>query len=158
MQILKIVGGMLGLVMIVALTVTFLPQISTLSHNARSEAISQTNLTCTASDNQCAISLTNEHVFSDTSNMVVTDASTGLKHTDDTAVGNDRTTLTITSLTNSQSYNFTVDYFKIKANVAVATGLSDILNLMPFLFVLVLLVAGVILVGAGFSAWGGRLA
>ncbi len=154
MSILKGIGALFALVLCASFAIAFLPNVADLTAKARTDAATDTNLACTADGSgDCNITLTSEHMYADTSGMTVTVAigtspNADTNVTANTTVNSNRRVLTITSLTAGNGYSFDVDFMKIDAKAAEATGLADFLNLAPFIFVLMLLVVGVIAGGS----------
>ena len=66
-------------------------------------------------------------------------------------MGVNRAILTLKDLTAAGNYTFNVDFKKVDAQAANATGLTDFLNLTPLIFILMILVVGMIVGGASIS-------
>mgnify|MGYP000873020758 CR=1 FL=1 len=153
MTVLKSISALFGLLLCTAFAIAFLPNVANLVNTARTDPIQQTGLACTSDGaGVCTITLANQHMHSDTSGMTVLETSpSSADRTVDTTVGSNRVTLTITGLAATTGYIFTVDYEKVDAQAAEATGLPDFLNLAPIIFVLMMLVVGIIIGGATMS-------
>lgn len=135
----------------VIITVT-LPAIAENISDVRTEASQETGLGCSTGvgETSCSVTLAAEHAYPDTTDMTVTETSPGSADwTSATTVGTDRATLTVTGLTASTSYTFTVDYRAVAANIG--DPLNSVLTFVPFLWGLggVLLVAVAVVVGLG---------
>lgn len=150
MTIFKGIGAIFGLLLCTAFAIAFLPNVADMVNTARTDPTQQTGLQCTTTGaGVCTLTLSDPHMQADTSGMTVTEtAPSSADRTSTTTVGADRTTLTITGLAAAILYTFTVDYEKVDAQAADATGLPDFLNLAPFIFVLMMLVVGVIVGGS----------
>ena len=133
----------LGL-LVVALLV-MLPEISQLLEAARTDASTETGLTCnTGASTSCSITLAAAHQYADTTSMTVTETSPGsVVRTDTTIVAADSVTLAISGLTTATAYAFTVDYAIRAANIT--DGVADLMRV--FIPLLAILLVGALLVG-----------
>lgn len=158
MSMLKGVAALFALVLCASFGIAFLPNIANLTADARTDPAVDSGLACTADvSGNCNITLTTPHMYADTSGMKVEVATAsaapvpGTDITDDTTVGVNRAILTLKDLTAAATYTFDVDFMKVDAQAANATGLTDFLNLTPLIFILMLLVVGMIVGGASIS-------
>ncbi len=118
---------------------TALPDIVSRSETVRTNAAQQTGLACNSgSGTSCSVTLTSEHAHRDTTGVVITETSPGsVDRSSGGSLGTDRKTLTVSGLTTSTAYVFTVDYLTVDANVSGT--LNQFLVSLPLLLVVGLL-------------------
>ena len=126
------------------LSIMFNP-IASKVNNLRTDQQVDTGLACsTGSATSCTITL------SVAPNWEVLETSPGsVDRTSTSVLSNNLQDVTVSGLTASTSYVFTVDYYKVNASVANATSLDSILKRFNLLIVIGLLI--ILVVGAGLS-------
>ncbi len=131
-------------ILVIALLV-MLPEISQLLEAARTDASTETGLTCnTGASTSCSITLAAAHQYATTAAMTVTETSPGsVDRTGATSIAANSVTLTVAGLTTSTAYTFTVDYAIQAANVG--DGTADLLRV--FMPVLAILLVAALLLG-----------
>ena len=119
----------------------------------RTDAQTDTGLACTtgAAETSCTVTLTNKSAYEPSApNWVVTETSPGSSDkTSSSILDSNLESVTISSLSNNTSYVFTVEYFKVNAEVQSATNLDSVLKRWNLLLVVGLM--AVLVVGVGFS-------
>lgn len=122
----------------------FLPQVASLSHDARAEAVLAEAHACATAAGQtsCAIVLDHPHLHDTTVHLRVLETSPGSQdRTSATSVASDQQTLTISGLSPETAYQFAVDYEREHGALGPAGGL---LGAFPLLFTIGMLLLGVV--------------
>lgn len=133
-RILLLMLGMFGLVSVM---LAILPDLTDINEETRTDPTTATGLACTTGvgETSCIITIPTNHQYSDTTQMTVTETSpSSVDRTSTTAVGSDRTSLSVSGLASSTSFLFDVDYREIAANVSA--GLNDFLRQVPVFVVI----------------------
>lgn len=133
------------------LSIMFNP-IASKVNNLRTDQQVDTGLACsTGSATSCTITLSQKSAYEPVApNWEVLETSPGsVDRTSTSVLSNNLQDVTVSGLTASTSYVFTVDYFKVNASVANATSLDSILKRFNLLIVIGLLI--ILVVGAGLS-------
>jgi hypothetical protein len=135
------------------LTVTLGP-ISKQVTELRTDGITETGLACTvgALETSCSVALSNKSAYeSSAPNFKVTETSPSSVNRTSSSLLDPSTleNVTISSLSSGQAYVFTIEYFKVNAEVSAATHLDSILKRWNLFIVVGLM--GVMVVGIGLS-------
>ena len=150
----SIIGFMVVAFGFLILTVTIFP-ISQKVNALRTSSITDTGLACAtgAGETTCTVTLTNKSAYEPVAfNGSVTETSPSTVIRTSTSILNSSlNTITISGLTQSTSYLFDVEYFKVSDAVAGATHLDSLLKRFNLLFVVGTLLVLVIGVGLSFS-------
>ena len=127
--------------------------ISATVNELRTDPLQDVGLACTTSlaETSCDITLTNKNAYEPVApNWTVMETlPTSLDRTNSSVLSNNLQTVTVSGLSNSTSYTFTVDYFKVNADIASATSLNSILKRFNFLLVIGLMI--ILVVGTSLS-------
>lgn len=146
--------GVIGVMLLgfmALIVIAVLPLITERNTEVRTDSAQDAGLMCTtgAGETSCDITLSDESAFADMSGITVTETSPGSgDRTDDSTLGDDRLTISVSGLSPSTSYAFTVDYLVVNSQVADATGLDGFLAALPLIFA-----AGTILLTVGAAIW-----
>ena len=119
----------------------------------RTDAQTDTGLACTtgAAETSCTATLSNQSAYEPTApNWTVTETSPGSSDkTSSSTLDSNLTSVTISGLSNRTSYVFSIEYFKVNAEVNSATNLDSVLKRWNLLMVVGLM--AILVVGVGFS-------
>ena len=150
--------GILGLIVVAfgffVLSVLILP-ISKQVNALRTDSQQDTGLGCTtgAAATTCTVVLSNKSAYQPTNpNWTVEETSpSSVTRTANSTLGTNLLDVTISGLSPSTSYIFTIDYFKVDSAVAYSTNLDSVLKRFNFLVVFGALIVLVVGVGLSFN-------
>jgi len=133
------------------LSIMFNP-IASKVNDLRTDQQIDTGLACsTGSATECTVTLTEKSAYEPVApNWTVTETSPGsVNRTATSVLSSNLQDVTVSGLTASTSYVFTIDYYKVDTNVENATSLNSVLKRFNLLIVIGLLI--ILVVGAGLS-------
>lgn len=141
----RIAGAIIFIVVGGYLLLAFLSPMASNAHTVRVDAASEA-LGCTTASGAttCGVTLANAHAHGDTSHLTITETSPGAGARTGTLALTDRTALTVTGLTASTVYTFTVAYEVVDSDIE-----SDLGELLRFWPLLLFILLGVVV----FLAW-----
>ena len=138
------------------LSVTIFP-ISQKVNSLRTAQVTDTGLACATGvgETSCTVTLSAYEPIAFTGNAVVSETSpSSVVRTSTTVLNSNLNTITIQGLTQSTSYLFNVEFYKVADSVAGATHLDSLLKRFNLIFVIGTLL--VLVVGVGLSFNYGR--
>ena len=143
------IGGMaLGLLFFVVFLLANIEPSTSAIHEVRSNNASNA-LTCTTgvAETTCALTLTQPHFYNATTNLTVTQTSPG-SGLESATIANNKRTVTVSGLTGSTTYAFTVAYQVTNPALTGFGGFDQALEVIPLLMVIVVLVSAAFFGGA----------
>lgn len=139
---------------LVLMVLVMFPDIISLAETARTQPANDTPSCNTGAGTSCSFTIASRHEYSTPTFMTVTETSPGSgDHTSNTTIAADRVTLTVTGLTTSTSYNWSVDYTERAA--LVSAGANEVLSRLPLFITLGLLAVAVAGAIAAYAQFGG---
>ena len=144
----KAIFGAFVFLLFIAFAIVAYPVMVDVAESNRIAARTAEGVACTTASGAttCNVTLPSSHEHFDTTNMTVTETSPSSGARTATLDASDRVTVTVTGLTASTAYVFSVAYQERASNVS---GLvSDVLLFLPNLFIIaaivILIVAGIL--------------
>ena len=136
-MIIKGVTAVVILLLSFVITSSMMEQVNQANEDVRTQARTATGLGCTVASNatSCDITLPSKHQYDTLARATVTETSPGsnVNRTSDSTLGSNRITISITGLTASTSYLFTVNYYELAQGVNQNT--ADVMSLIPLFMV-----------------------
>ena len=132
----KSIGAMFALVALFVVLAGAIPVLVENSEDSRTEAVIDTGLNCSTGvgETTCTFSLTDAHAYASTSEMTVTETSpSSVDRTAQTTVSADRADVTVSGLTASTAYVFTVAHDRVNQDISQA--LAGLLQALPVIIV-----------------------
>ena len=150
----RVFMSLFGVMVAAVLGISFAQPIASLVHDARAYNVTNEAHGCTTAlaATSCTVTLDHTTVEQNTYNMTVDETSPGtVNRTSTTAVAEDYETLTISGLTASTTYAFSIDYQRDNpANTSATTG---VLKVTPLLFVLGIVILGAVAAFLAIRTW-----
>ena len=121
----------------------------------RTEPVTDTNLSCTTTgaDTFCTVTLSETSAFEPVApQFIVTETSPGsVVRTGTSVLNSNLNTVTVSGLSTTTAYLFTMEYFMVDSTIQTATHLDSLLKRWNLILVLGTLVVLVLGVGLGFN-------